>query len=418
MTWHPRRLGWQFASLLPPGMALGAGLALLLCPSFSSRVGSFVLAGGGLAAIAVLGWLFVRHTLRPLWRIEAALARPGDAGHPVRAHVRAPAEIADLAQHLNLMVAERACSAAQLRLAASVFEATSEGILIVSPTLAILEANEAFQRMSRYGRDELVGRNPRMLQSGRQDAALYAAMWNALLTCGQWRGQLWDRRRDGTVFTALVTISAVRTGNGALSHYVALFSDITDMRRRQDEVERLVFLDPLTGLANRRVLCDGLQQALSEAAAKDLCAAVCTVDLDGFKAVNDEHGLDAGNAVLVAVAQRLLHTVRPQDTVVRTGGDEVVVVLTALVDETEAHDVMRRALAALAEPVALPGGGVAVGASMGLVCYPRDGADAAALLQSSDAAMYRAKRIGANRIVLAQAGAGCNHGCPPTRRNA
>ncbi|WUR11001.1 sensor domain-containing diguanylate cyclase [[Empedobacter] haloabium] len=306
---------------------------------------------------------------------------------------------------LRRRVAKAEREAARLRLAASVFDASAEGILLVSPTGQILALNEAFGRMTGYRREELIGRNPRMLQSGRHDVAFYAAMWASLRTEGQWRGQLWDRRRDGSLFAALVTISAVHGADGALSHYVALFSDITEMRRRQDEVERLAFLDPLTGLANRRLLAERLSVAIRDAAATGRCAAVCMVDLDGFKAVNDAHGHAAGDAVLVASAQRLQGAVRSRDTVVRTGGDEFVIVLTALVDEAEALEVAQRVRAALTEPVALLSGCVTVGASLGLACYPRDGADVERLLRLSDDAMYRAKGQDRDRdrIVMAPA---------------
>lgn len=307
------------------------------------------------------------------------------------------------AGQLRRRLAEAEREAARLRLAASVFNATAEGILLVSPAGRILALNEALGRMTGYRREELIGRNPRVLQSGRHDAAFYAALWAALRTEGQWRGQLWDRRRDGSLFAALVTISAVRGADGALSHYVALFSDITEMRRRQDEVERLAFLDPLTGLANRRVLAERLAQAIRDAAATGQCAAVCMVDLDGFKTVNDEYGHAAGDAVLVASAQRLQSAVRSRDTVVRTGGDEFVIVLTALVDDAEALEVAQRVRTALTEPVPLLAGCVSVGASLGLACYPRGGADAERLLRLSDAAMYRAKGLGRNRIVMAPA---------------
>lgn len=402
------KLGWLFGlPLLPPVAAACIMTAVVFASGATWRpVAAAALAGtlGG-AGIAWLAW---RLTRQPLCRLSAALARAAGPGPPPRAGMGGPLEVAMLARRLNRLLAVHARAAGQLRLAASVFDATAEGILVVSPQARILAANEAFGRMSGYRVDELLGRNPRILQSGRHDAQFYAGLWAALRAGGQWRGQIWDRRRDGSLFAALVTISAVRDHTGALSHYVALFSDITDLRRRQDEVERLAYLDPLTGLANRRVLLDRLRHALRAAAADGHCAAVCTVDLDGFKAVNDEHGHPAGDAVLVAAAQRLQRAVRLHDTVVRTGGDEFVIVLTALVDEAEGCEVARRALAALEEPVTVVSGCVTVGASVGLACYPRDGTDPDALLRLSDVAMYRAKGLGRNHIVTA--GAGLCHG--------
>lgn len=410
-----RHIAALFAWMLLPGVL--SGCALLAALYFATRpylhaisvaeerTIALIAAGimvGGLLASALLAWLVWRHMLYPLRRLTTAVAQAGVAGERIAAEVCGPYEIAVLADRFNRMLEERDRAGSQLKLAASVFEATSEGILIVSAGMRILEANRAFQRMSGYGRDELVGNSPRMLQSGRQDAHFYAAMWRGLRTEGHWRGQIWDRRRDGSLFAALLTISAVPAGRSTPGHFVALFADITELRRRQDEVERLAYVDPLTGLANRRVLRERLQAAVSEAGAAGNVAAVCTIDLDEFKAVNDRRGHDAGDAVLVAVAARLTQAVRACDTVVRTGGDEFVIVLAGLVDESEAHDIMQRALAALDEPVALPGGSALVGASIGLACYPRDGGDGETLLRSSDAAMYRAKELGRNRIVDAR----------------
>jgi diguanylate cyclase (GGDEF)-like protein/PAS domain S-box-containing protein len=408
-----RRIGVLFAWMLVPGLLSGCALlaviylvarpdlAILALPE-AGALGLLAagIVAGGVAASAVLAWMVLGYMLYPLRRLTDAVTRPAGAGQRVTP-VCGPYEIALLAERFNRMLAERDRTGMQLRLAASVFEATSEGILIVSAGMRILEANGAFQRMSGYARDELVGSSPRMLQSGRHDAPFYAAMWQGLRTDGHWRGQIWDRRRDGSLFAALLTISAVPATGGMPGHYVALFADITELRRRQDEVERLAYLDPLTGLANRRVLRERLQAAISQAGAAGNVAAVGMVDLDEFKAVNDRRGHDAGDAVLVAVAGRLTQAVRAGDTVVRTGGDEFVIVLAGLVDDAEARDIMRRALAALDEPVALPGGSVLVGASIGLACYPRDGGDGETLLRRSDAAMYRAKELGRNRIVCA-----------------
>ncbi|GGC13343.1 sensor domain-containing diguanylate cyclase [Pseudoduganella buxea] len=386
----------------------GAAAWLALAPVPGSRALALAAAGilgGGALTSGGLAWVLWRNTLLPLRRLAASVDGAGDPAPPIGAGHAWPRELAVLAERFAGMQAEQARANAQLRLAASVFEATAEGILIVSAGLRILEANRAFQRMSGYTRAELVGASPAILHSGRQDAQFYAAMWQGLRTDGHWRGQIWDRRRDGSLFAALLTISTVPAADGSLDHYVALFADITDLRRRQDEVERLAYFDPLTGVANRRLLHERLDAAVREAAVVGGTAAVCSIDLDAFKAVNDERGHDAGDAVLVAVAQRLTAAVRACDTVVRTGGDEFVIVLKGLVDEAEAHDIMRRALAALKEPVALPGTSVVVDASIGLACYPRDGLDGEALLRGSDRAMYRAKRLGRHRVA-AGGGAG------------
>jgi diguanylate cyclase (GGDEF)-like protein/PAS domain S-box-containing protein len=326
-------------------------------------------AGAALAVGAALAWWLHREARRVL-----AL------GHTAAAH---------------------AASKRELELAASVFSATSEGILIVGADLRIIEANRAFLAMSGYRRDELVGRNPRILHSGRHDDAFYNRMWAALNGTGNWEGQIWDRRRDGSLFAAYLSVSRVMGADGTLSHYVSLFTDITEQRMRQDEVELLAFRDPLTHLPNRRLLQDRLGLAVAAGSRSASLLAVCSLDLDGFKAVNDRCGHEAGDEVLVAVAGRLQQAVRSNDTVARLGGDEFVLLLADLHDMQEAQDVAARALAAVCQPIALACGNCArVSASIGIAYCPDDAVDAAELLRLSDAAMYEAKRRGRNQFVL------------------
>lgn len=292
----------------------------------------------------------------------------------------------------------RRVSSARQRLMASVFEATSEGILIVGRDMHIVEVNRAFLEMSGYAREELVGQHPRIMQSGRQDADFYRVMWQSLLSSGQWHGKIWDKRRDGSLFAAHVTLSAVRDAQGAVQHYLGLFTDITEECRHQEAVEQMAFIDPLTRLPNRRLMRDRLLQALAYAARSDSLVAVCVMDLDGFKAVNDAYGHEAGDAVLVEVALRLQQVVRANDTVARLGGDEFVLVLAGLNAVEEADDVIGRALQTLRAPFMLRGGAVArVSGSIGLALYPSDALLPDELLRLADAAMYAAKRQGRDR---------------------
>ncbi|XLZ70970.1 sensor domain-containing diguanylate cyclase [Massilia sp. SR12] len=295
----------------------------------------------------------------------------------------------------RLLRRQRREAKARQMLMASVFEATAEGILIVGRDMRILEVNRAFLQMSGYTRGELLGRHPRIMQSGRQDAAFYKAMWQGLTGDGQWHGRMWDKRRDGSLFAAHVTLSAVHDEQGGLLHYLGLFTDITDECRQQEAVEQMAFIDPLTQLPNRRLMRDRLLQALAFAARGDALVAVCMMDLDGFKAVNDTLGHEAGDAVLVEVAGRLQQVVRANDTVARLGGDEFVLLLSGLGAVQEAEEVLERALHAVRFPIMLEGGAVArVSASIGLAMYPEDGLLPEELLRRSDAAMYAAKRQG------------------------
>ncbi len=295
-------------------------------------------------------------------------------------------------------------AAAREHLVAKVFDATSEGILVVGRDMRIIEANRAFVAMSGYARHELLGQHPRIMQSGKQNAEFYKAMWQGLLGTGQWQGKVWDRRSDGSLFAAHLTLSTVRDEQGKAQHYFGLFTDITEECARQEEIEQMAFMDPLTRLPNRRLMEDRLQQALAFAARTGKLVAVCVMDLDGFKEVNDTFGHEAGDAVLVEVAGRLQQLVRANDTVARLGGDEFVLLLAGLNDVGEAEEIVERALAAVRAPVRLADGQPAlVSASIGLAVFPHDAQLAQDLLRRSDAAMYAAKRQGRDRCQRAQA---------------
>ena len=321
----------------------------------------------------------------------------------MRAPLKGPLEIATLAQQFNQMLAARQAAERRLQLWASVFSATAEGIMLADADMRIIDVNPAFLAMSGYQRHELLGQPTSVLQSGRHGPDFYDAMWQAIDTLGHWQGQIWDRRRDGTLFAAYLTITRVQDKTGEVSHYVALFTDITDQRLHQEEIERAAHIDPLTQLPNRRLLADRLQQALARARRLGGTFALCAIDLDGFKEVNDQRGHEAGDAVLVEVAQRLEQVVRANDTVARLGGDEFVLLLADLERPEQAEEIVLRALQAVRQPVPLEEGSAHVSASIGLALYPDHGRDAAALLRASDAAMYVAKRRGRDRFSRAQA---------------
>lgn len=293
---------------------------------------------------------------------------------------------------------------AREHLVAKVFDATSDGILVVDPNMRIVEVNRAFAAMSGYAREELLGQHPRMMQSGKQDAEFYKAMWQGLLGSGQWHGKVWDKRRDGSLFAAHLALSAVRDSQGRVQHYFGVFTDITEECARQEEIEQIAFLDPLTRLPNRRLMEDRLRQALAYAMRDEKMLAVCVLDLDGFKHVNDTFGHQAGDAVLVEVAGRLQQVVRANDTVARLGGDEFVLLLTGLNDIGEAEEVLARTLTAVKAPVRLADDQPAyVSASIGLAVFPCDAHLPEDLLRRSDAAMYAAKRQGRDRCKRALA---------------
>lgn len=264
----------------------------------------------------------------------------------------------------------------------------------------IIEVNPAFTRITGYTATEVLGRKPSLLSSGRRSREQYPAMWQALNQHGHWQGEFWNRHKDGSLYAAASTINALRDADGQVTHYVSVFSDITERKHQQEQLERLAHFDPLTGLPNRALLADRLQQGLARAQRARQGLAVCFMDLDGFKAVNDARGHDAGDDLLAEVARRLQGGIRAGDTAARLGGDEFVLLLGGLHHPRECEDTARRVLHAVALPIEVEGHTVHVSASMGISVFPRDGSDAEQLLRQADQAMYQAKQHGRNRYVL------------------
>lgn len=289
----------------------------------------------------------------------------------------------------------------QLRLTSSVFEEAREGIVITDPHASIIRVNRAFSALTGYEGDEVIGKNPNMLQSGHQGRDFYEGMWHSLHEAGFWHGEVWNRRKSGEVYAEDLSITSVHDAQGNLTHYVGMFSDITEKKRQHERIEHLAYHDALTRLPNRTLLSDRMKQALARAARNNTRVAVCYMDLDGFKAVNDAHGHRAGDRLLTQVARRLEASVRAEDTVARLGGDEFVVLLTDLTQEMEEVAVLPRILEKLSEPCTIDEGKTAsVSASIGVAVFPGDGGDADTLIRQADQAMYQAKQGGRNRVHL------------------
>lgn len=305
---------------------------------------------------------------------------------------------------LTRSIAERSRTEARLQLAASVFTHASEGIMITDAEASILEVNGTFSAITGYGRHEVVGRNPRLLKSGRQGPEFYEAMWRALAEDGHWRGEVWNRRKDGELYAAMVNISAVRDANGKTRNYVALFTDVTPMKERQQQIEYLAHYDVLTGLPNRVLLADRLQHALAQSQRHGRPLVLAYLDLDGFKAVNDNHGHEVGDNLLVAVTSRMKEALREGDTLARIGGDEFVAMIDDLENPDDLGPVLVRLLHAVADPLVVNGVVLNVSASIGVTRYPQDEGDAETLLRHADQAMYVAKQAGKNRYHLFDAG--------------
>jgi diguanylate cyclase (GGDEF)-like protein/PAS domain S-box-containing protein len=287
----------------------------------------------------------------------------------------------------------------QLRQAASVFDHTHEGIMITVPDGTIIDVNQAFCRITGFSHDEAVGENTRILRSGRHNQCFYAAMEQALKQNGYWTGEVWNRRKDGTVYAQLQTVSTIYDAKGEVSRHVSLFSDITKLKEQQHQLERIAHYDALTDLPNRVLLADRLGQAMAQVQRHDALLAVVYLDLDSFKAVNDAHGHDVGDKLLTLVSGRMKQTLREGDTLARLGGDEFVAVLLDLHSNEASTPILERLLAAAAEPVYIDGLALRVSASMGVSFFPQAGeaVDADQLMRQADQAMYEAKQAGKNR---------------------
>ncbi len=286
----------------------------------------------------------------------------------------------------------------KLTLAASVFTNAREGILICDPQGAILDVNEMFTRITGYSRAEVLGRNPRILKSGKHTEDFYRHMWRALSETGQWSGEVWNKAKDGRIFPETLTISAVYDRGSSVRHYVALFSDLTQTKEHERQLEHRVHFDALTNLPNRVLLADRLQQAMAHAKRSGHMLAVACLDLDAFRVVNDDYGNEAGDRLLMSVARRMKQALRETDTLARIGGDEFVAVVLDLPDTHASKPVLNSLLACAAQPELVGDATLKVSASIGVVFYPQqEEIDADQLLRQADQAMYQAKLAGKNR---------------------
>jgi diguanylate cyclase (GGDEF)-like protein/PAS domain S-box-containing protein len=318
-------------------------------------------------------------------------------------------------------ITERKCNEEKLRFAASVFLHAGEGIMITSPDATIIDVNEAFEKITGYSRAEACGRNPRMLSSGRQDAAFYAAMWERLRSDSFWQGEVWNRRKSGELYVERLTITAIRNARGKPLNYVGIFSDITSQTLQAQHLDRIAHYDPLTGLANRRLLADRLQHALAQARRRGSRVVVAYLDLDGFKAINDAYGHESGDQLLVALGARMTNAMRDCDTVCRLGGDEFAVVIDDLDEASDFMPMVVRLLEAVAQPVVVERKVLRVSGSIGVAVYPQTvEIDADQLMRQADQAMYRAKTQGKNRYVLFgdESGEGEGHPAEPLKEMA
>ena len=289
----------------------------------------------------------------------------------------------------------------RLTLWSKVFEHSHEGIMITNRDNRIVEVNDAFSRITGFDRAEVIGRSPRVLSAGSTNPEIYQDLWRKLDTAGVWSGELWNRRKNGEVWAESITISAARNEIGEISHYIGLFSDVTEQKKYQQRLEKLAHHDSLTNLPNRARMTEALEQATAEARREGGRLAIAYIDLDGFKAINDQYGHDVGDQFICHIGERLQGALRNDDIVARIGGDEFVTLIKDMDDEHAIERVLSRLLHALSTPMEISGERLQCSGSIGVTFFPQDeDLQAEQLLRQADQAMYVAKHQGKNQIAF------------------
>ena len=295
-------------------------------------------------------------------------------------------------------ISERKRAELDLHIAAIAFE-SQDGMIVTDAQSTILRVNNAFTQISGYRAEEVIGKTPRMLQSGRHDAGFYSAMWATIQTAGVWHGELWNQRKDGDIYPEQITITAVKGSTGQVTHYVAVLRDITVRKQLEHEVAQLAFFDTLTQLPNRRLFNDRLSQSLTRAKRAQASLAVMFIDLDKFKPINDTYGHETGDWVLQTVARRIESALRASDTAARVGGDEFLVLLSDLQTSADALAVAEKIRLAVEQPFVAPDGvALLASVSIGIAIFPDHAQTEQDLIRLGDHAMYEAKNAGGNSV--------------------
>jgi len=295
---------------------------------------------------------------------------------------------------------ERINAEKNLELFARIFRDTHDGICITKPDGTITDVNPAFCHITGYSYADVIGGNPSKLSSGKQGPQFYNEMWQSLIKKGHWRGEIWNRKRNGNLCAELLTISAVKDNHGETLNYVGIFSDITHHKEQQHKLEQMAHYDVLTKLPNRALFYDRFTQAVAHSQRTETLLAVCFLDLDNFKPVNDIYGHNVGDQLLIEVAERVKRKIRQEDTISRQGGDEFTLLLSDFQHPHQCEVMLHRIIQALAEPYIIEEQHITISASLGTTIYPLDNSDIDTLIRHADQAMYHSKLAGKNRYHL------------------
>jgi len=288
----------------------------------------------------------------------------------------------------------------QQRLAASVFNYSHDGIAITNSDNQIIDINRSFTRITGYQISDVIGKDPKILQSGQQSDKFYQGMWDYLLKHNNWSGEFWNKHKKGHLFAVQSSIAIIRNAAGDIDHFVAIFSDITLRKTHDEALKRIAYFDELTGIPNRTLLSDRLTQAIAQTQRNNTIMALCFLDLDGFKQVNDQFGHEVGDKLLIEVTQRIARCLRKVDTLSRIGGDEFVILLLDLNAEDEYSVSVERILNILQQPFVIDNNSINISASIGVTLFPQNDNDSEILLRHADQAMYTAKQKGKNQYFL------------------
>jgi diguanylate cyclase (GGDEF)-like protein/PAS domain S-box-containing protein len=306
------------------------------------------------------------------------------------------ADLQKLNRQLKVEIYEKKLKEDKLLLYASIFKNSNESILITDTHGIIEKVNSAFTELTGYTEQEVRSRTPNIIKSGRHDRKYYEKLWISLLETGHWSGEVWNMRKGGEVFAALVTIDKIYNSEGEFTNYVGIMRDISERKRNEEELHKQAFYDPLTGLPNRALCYERLKSGIAAAKRKEEKLAVMFLDLDKFKTINDTQGHEAGDRLLVVIAEVLAECCRETDTVCRLGGDEFVVIMPEIHSYKNIYPIADRILEAVAMPIIVDGYEIRTSTSIGITFFPDDGEAPDKLLKNADIAMYRAKSRGRN----------------------
>jgi diguanylate cyclase (GGDEF)-like protein/PAS domain S-box-containing protein len=350
----------------------------------------------------IISWfvrvLVVKNIAEPVKKLQVAMKEiQHENDLTKRADVdEANPDIGEMARSFNALLGNLEHATDRLELFGKMFHGSSEAMLIADAEQNIVTVNPAFTLITGYEAADVVGKNPKVLSSGRQSAEFYRAMWRGIREEGQWQGEIWNRRKSGEVFPEWLSISVVRSGKGEVINYISLFSDITERKAAEQKIEFLAHYDALTKLPNRALFADRLELALIMAGRSEKKAALLFLDLDKFKSINDTLGHLAGDLLLQSVAARLKSCVRESDTVCRQGGDEFLILLSEVSSKHDVESVAQKIIATMAIPHQIEGQELVSTISVGISLFPDNATNSEGMVRCADDAMYRAKERGRN----------------------